>query len=141
MATDAEILVTREALNAALADIPDLSGVAFRMNRRSIVHLIAPDAGWDVSGQTVRLARTAHSVSLALEGLARTVDGSGYVTVLNLPVGFRPTNDQWATATGGQRIRITSTTGQVAVWAPTTSTNLYATLNFPTDDAPPAELP
>lgn len=141
MASDAEILVTREALNNVLADIPDLSGITFRMNRRIVMHLIAPDAGWDVSGQTVRLARTAHSVSLALEGLTRTVDGSGYVAVLILPEGFRPTNDQWATATGGQRIRITASTGQVSVYAPTTGTTLYATLNFPTNNAPPAELP
>lgn len=134
MATDAEILITREALNAALADIPDLATFTAYYPLTWVTNLIAPDQGW--SAGSARIARYGVVVQLLLSGMTRTTAGTSWVPVLTLPEGFKPLNLVYANSDRGTSYRINTGTGLVEASAPPTQASQIS-FTFGTRQAPP----
>lgn len=129
MATDAEILVTKAALDARLGGIPDLTALTYRSQNVDLSHLLVPDEGW-VPGVSIRVNRNGVMVSLTVRSIIRDTAGAGYSTVFTLPEWARPALPKFLTTWRGVRAQV-ETGGRVRLSDPGTASD-YLSLDFMT---------
>lgn len=136
MATDAEILITKAALDARLGEMPDLSAFTVNIPRTWVNDRIVPDQGW--TGGTARLTRFGPNVSIVIAGLGRTAAATGWIPLLTLPDGFWPLNDTYVMSDQGSSVRAMTVGGLIEVRNPGTAAQTF-TINFGTRQGPPPE--
>lgn len=108
---------------------------------RDIRGLVDDTSGWD-AGRAALVAsveRQGQVVNVSFSNLVNIADPppAGWVDVLRLPYGFRPSDNQYGTDFVGGRIRVLAN-GYIQVQNPTAVLNYFGILLLTRDPAPSA---
>lgn len=120
----------------------DIRALRYDSGLRDLRSIVRADLGWDTSREVlaVTVERQGSAVEVSISNLARTDGtGEGWVQVLRLDLGFRPSANVYIRDFLAQRARIT-TAGFLEIQNPSPALN-YFTFNFLTRQSPPATPP
>ena len=109
---------------------------------RDITASIPADAGWEVpssAGSGVYAQRIGDIVFLSVSSVANSSGSTEYVTLVNLPAGFRPNRSQYGNTWRGVRTYL-RTSGRLDFQSPSDPVD-YWSFSYVTNDAWPTSLP
>ncbi|MGP5362156.1 SGNH/GDSL hydrolase family protein [Brachybacterium tyrofermentans] len=131
------------AIIRPIAEMPEPPAGPYDSGLRNVRDLIVAASGWDTARATLTatLDRQGPSVNLSFTNLMNTAEPlpTGWVEVMNLPIGFRPSADQYDRDFAGGRTRVLAN-GTVQVQNPSSTLNYFG-FNFTTRNNPPTSPP